>query len=190
MDARIVEFAGLLRQNGVRVSPAEVTDAVEAAALAGLADRETLRGALAATMVKRAADVETFHRLFDLHFSGARELLVGLEGSVLRQLEEEGLLEGDDLEMLFYELQKNAKHRTVLGDALIRGDEGSLARILRGAALQLDFSALQTPLQAGFYTRRLLSGAGATGAERDLQEIEELLKATDPFAGLFGGFFG
>lgn len=177
MDTRIVEFAGLLRQNGVRVSPAEVADAVEAAALVGVADKAAFRGALAATLVKRASDHEAFERLFELHFSGVRELLVGLEKSVLRELEEEGLLEGDDLEMLFYELQKNAKHRTVLADAVLRGDEGALARILRGAALQLDFSALETPLQAGFYTRRLLSGAGVTGAERDLREIEDLLRA-------------
>jgi uncharacterized protein with von Willebrand factor type A (vWA) domain len=177
VEARIVEFAGLLRQNGVRVSPAEVADAVEAAVAAGIADRETLRAALAATMVKRAADHETFDRLFALHFSGLRELLAGLEGSILRQLEEEGLLEGDDLEMLFYELAKNAKHRGEFADALIAGDQGALARLLRGAALQLDFSALQTPLQAGFYARRLLSGAGIGGAEDGIREIEELLRA-------------
>ena len=41
MDARIAEFAEVLRQNGVRVSTAEVVDAAQAVAITGVADRET-----------------------------------------------------------------------------------------------------------------------------------------------------
>ena len=36
----------------------------------GLGDRETVRAALRATMVKRAVDLPTFETLFDLFFSG------------------------------------------------------------------------------------------------------------------------
>ncbi|MEI6223687.1 MAG: hypothetical protein WCS72_02965, partial [Deltaproteobacteria bacterium] len=91
MEARIVEFARLLRQNGVRVSPAEAADAVRAAALAGVADRDVFRAALRATLVKRGADAPLFDRLFPLYFSGLSRVIEALERSVLRDLEESGV---------------------------------------------------------------------------------------------------
>ena len=53
MDARIVEFAEVLRQNGVRVSTSEVSDAARAAAEVGLQDKGIFRSVLRTTMVKR-----------------------------------------------------------------------------------------------------------------------------------------
>ena len=42
-----------------------------------------------------------------------------------------------------------------LSEALLEGDRARLAHLLRGATLQLDFSQLQSPLQSGFFARRL-----------------------------------
>ncbi len=150
MEARIVEFARRLRQNGVRVSPAEAADAARAAALAGVADRETFRAALRATLVKRGADAATFDRLFALYFSGIGRVLDALERSVLRDLEESGLLEGDDLTMAAMTLARLAPRLSPLARAALEGDAALLARLLRGAALGLDFSALEAPMQLGF----------------------------------------
>lgn len=176
MEARIVEFAELLRQNGIRVSPAEVTDAVEALALTGLEDRETVRGALAATMRKRAQDHELFGRIFDLYFSGMAKVLEGLEGSLAGRIDEEGVLEGDELEMLLYTLRDLQGQMSPLTMALLQGDVGAIAKLLRGAALQLDFGGMTSPLQAGFYARRLGAGAGVGDADRDLRALGERLK--------------
>ena len=52
MDERLEDFAGLLRQNGLRVSPSEVSDAAQATLLVGLEDRDSFRGALRATAPK------------------------------------------------------------------------------------------------------------------------------------------
>jgi uncharacterized protein with von Willebrand factor type A (vWA) domain len=89
VDARIAELASLLRARGVRVSPAEVADAVRAAALAGVEDRATLRSALRATLVKRARDVPVFEALFAL-WAGAlgralRAFHVGFLSAVTRR---------------------------------------------------------------------------------------------------------
>ena len=46
MDARIVEFAEVLRQNGVRVATSEVNDAVRAAFEVGFADRPRFKAVL------------------------------------------------------------------------------------------------------------------------------------------------
>jgi hypothetical protein len=175
MEARVVEFARLLRQNGVRVSPAEAADAVRAVALAGLADRDTFRAALRATLVKRGADAATFDRLFALHFSGMARVIEALERSVLRDLEESGVLEGDELTMAAITLNRLSPRLSPLLRAALEGDAALLARLLRGAALTLDFSALEAPTQLGFYGRRLLAGAGGQGLPAELAEIDRAL---------------
>ena len=51
MDGKIVEFAALLRANGLRVSMAEHLDAFHAVAELGIGDRQSFKDALRATMV-------------------------------------------------------------------------------------------------------------------------------------------
>jgi uncharacterized protein len=175
VEARIVEFARLLRQNGVRVSPAEAADAARAAALAGVADRSTFRAALRATLVKRGADAPAFDRLFALHFSGLGRVVEALERSVLRDLEESGLLEGDELTMAAMTLERLSPGLSPLARAALEGDAALLARLLRGAALNLDFSALEAATQLGFYGRRLLAGAGGAGIAAELAAFPRAL---------------
>jgi len=176
MEARLIELAELLRLNGVRVSSAEIMDGARALALVGLSEREAVRGALKATMLKRAGDQALFDRLFDLQFSGLKEVLDGLETSVLRRIEEEGVLEGDELEMLLYTLREMSQRVSPLAQAALEGDAGQVARLFRGAALQLDLQELTNPLQTGFFARRLASGAGLGEARRDLDELVRRLE--------------
>lgn len=70
MEAAIHRFVRLLRLHGIRVSVAETLDALHAAGQPGvLQDRETLRAALAVTLIKDRRDVQTFHRVFDAFFA-------------------------------------------------------------------------------------------------------------------------
>src|SRR5712692_3562079 len=87
MDARIVEFAEVLRQNGVRVGTSEVVDATQAVAQLGLERRDVFRSALRSTLVKRGADTEVFDRAFEFFFLGATKTLEGLDTSLLQALE-------------------------------------------------------------------------------------------------------
>jgi len=159
MDARLEDFVGLLRQNGLRVSPAEVADAARAAVLIGLEQRDPFRAALRATLVKRGPDAAVFDRLFDLYFLGAKDLVEGLSGSLLDALAAEKLneLELEDAARLLARMQLSP-----LTEALVKGRADQLARLLRQATLSLDFRGLQSPLQRGFYARRLLQAAEAT----------------------------
>ncbi len=173
MESRLVEFGRLLRASGVRVSPAEIADAARAAALVGVGEREAFRAAARATLVKRAADVPVFDRLFDLYFSGLVGILDGMERSLLEELRESGLLSPGDLEALERAIAEQAGRLSPLARAALEGDAATLARLLREAALAMDFSALQSTAQAGFYGRRLLAGAGGSAMARDLKELEE-----------------
>src|SRR6185436_16697717 len=67
MRARILGFVQTLRAGGVEVSVAEAMDAIAAVSAAGV-EREVLREALAATLVKDEAERATFDVLFDRAF--------------------------------------------------------------------------------------------------------------------------
>jgi uncharacterized protein with von Willebrand factor type A (vWA) domain len=176
VEARLVEFARLLRQNGVRVSPSEVTDAGRAVALAGLGDRASFRAALRATLVKRAADVPLFDELFQLYFSGLGRLLDGLERGLLADLGRPGLLQGDDLREAALALQQLLGTLSPLARAALTGERGAVARAFEGAVRGLDFSALVTTAQVSFYGRRLFGAAGGGAAASDLARVEEDLR--------------
>src|SRR2546422_272488 len=87
MDAKLVEFSNLLRQNGLRVSLAESMDMLRALDVVGLPDRQTVRATLRATMVKRSVDLPTFETLFDLFFSGLADAIKELTAATASALE-------------------------------------------------------------------------------------------------------
>lgn len=177
-DARLVDFASLLRQNGLRVSPGEVADAARALALVPFDDREAVRSALRATLVKRGQDAGAFDRLFELYFGAMGRLLEGLEESLARALSIEGL-SLEDLQELARMLDAMG---SPLGAAVAGGDLGAVAKLLRTAALQVDFKGLKSPLQKGFYARRVASQAGIGDAEREFGKLAQALaeKGFDP----------
>ena len=171
VEERLEDFAGLLRQNGLRISPAEVADAAQATLLIGMEDRASFRGALRSTLVKRGQDAAVFDRLFELYFTGAKDLIEGLQGSLLEALDEEKL---NDLEL--EEIARLLARMSPLSQALLTARTDQLARILRQATLSLDFRGLQSPLQRGFYARRLLQAAGGTEVEKELRQFLETLR--------------
>lgn len=65
---RHIEFLEALRRAGLPVSLAEGLDAVRAVDALGLGERETLRTAYAATLVKRQNHRSGFDQVFDLYF--------------------------------------------------------------------------------------------------------------------------
>ncbi|HET8560556.1 MAG TPA: VWA domain-containing protein [Marmoricola sp.] len=65
---RHVQLVAALRSAGLPVSLAEDLDAVRAVRALDISDRETLRAALAATLVKRPAHRPAFDAVFDLFF--------------------------------------------------------------------------------------------------------------------------
>src|SRR5262247_1607964 len=63
-------------------------DAFRALDTVGLGDREIVRAALRATAVKRAVDLPTFERLFELFFSGMGEVIREVTAATEAQLGE------------------------------------------------------------------------------------------------------
>lgn len=172
LDARIVEFAEVLRQNGIRVSPAEVVDAAAAVTLTGVADRTRFKATLRSTLVKRTADVESFDRAFELFFTGAFRTFQAIDRALLQRLQEEGLLEGQELQSVIATLGGLVGGMSPLAQATLGADRGRLAQLFRQASLNLDLGRMESGIQAGFFSRRLLAGAGAQQARGDLAALE------------------
>ena len=169
MDAKVVEFTALLRRNGVRVSLAETMDAFQALDAVGLGDRDTVRAALRTTAVKRAVDVPTFDRLFDLFFSGLGEVIREVTAATQAAI---GLDEEDFarfLEQLEQLLQEQGIELSQLAQALLRADAGRLEQLLRDAARQARLSEIEHGFQEGRFTHAMAAalGLGDLGAELD-----------------------
>ena len=69
MERIIAGFVAALRENGIRVSPGESLDAVQALALAGVEGRRSSRQLLRLTLVKNVNDIPLFNEVFNRFFS-------------------------------------------------------------------------------------------------------------------------
>jgi uncharacterized protein len=69
MERIIARFVSALRENGLRVSPGESLDAVQALALVGPGGRKSSRLLLRLTLVKNQSDIPVFDEVFDRFFS-------------------------------------------------------------------------------------------------------------------------
>jgi len=115
---RMLEFAGALRTAGVPVAVSEDMDALRAAGLVPWEDREALKAALAATMVKSAAHRPAFDTLFDLYFGAGR----GPESLDERDADDDPQEPDDYMDELFR--------------AMLTGDPSALRDLARRAVAQ------------------------------------------------------
>jgi uncharacterized protein len=69
MERIVVRFVAALRKSGIRVSPSESLDAVQALALAGMERRKLSRQLLRLTLVKNVNDIPVFDQVFNAFFN-------------------------------------------------------------------------------------------------------------------------
>jgi uncharacterized protein with von Willebrand factor type A (vWA) domain len=160
-DATLLELVEIARRSGLRVSPAESMDAITAAGLIGLSDREDLRAVLASTMVKRTEDRALFDRMFDAFF--ARE--------------EATKPSADDEELARrIEAMSGASGSGGGLSSLVSGGAELEARI-ESALNESGVSEIQSAMQIGLFTLRTLERLGIDQAERELDAARTELGA-------------
>jgi uncharacterized protein with von Willebrand factor type A (vWA) domain len=149
---RHVGFVAALRGAGLPVSLVESLDATQAMAAIDLMDREQLRAAYAAAVVKRAPHRPTFDRLFDLWWPPA----IG-DGEASYDAAGDG--EGGDGELTEVEpadLDAMKKMlRDQLRDVLLAGDDEALRRLARASVNGLGRTDSQ-PGRQSWFTYRVL----------------------------------
>jgi uncharacterized protein with von Willebrand factor type A (vWA) domain len=180
MDDKLVEFANLLRQNGLRVSLTESMDTLRALEVLGLPDKETVRAALRATMVKRTVDLPTFEQLFDLFFSGLADAIREATGATAGALAMDEAELQRFLEGLARLLEERGIELSPLARALLSADAGTLERLLREAAEQAGLSDIQHGFQEGRFAHALAAALGLSGLAAEFAQLKEQLGGAAP----------
>ncbi|KAA5837199.1 VWA domain-containing protein [Saccharopolyspora hirsuta] len=122
---RHTDFLAALREHGIAVSTAEGIDAARALTAVDLLDREAVRVAYAATLVKRHNDIAVFNALFDLWFPPAIGDGRTTDGTAVDSEVEVTGAHGTSPEL--------HAMRSELARALFTGDDAALVQIARRA---------------------------------------------------------
>jgi hypothetical protein len=153
MEDRIIEFAAVLRRNGIRVSLSENMDAFRALELVGVAEPLLFRNALRATLIKRSSDVQPFEELFDFFFLGIGGAIDALDRRIMEELG----LSPREFQQLLEQVQRLLKQMegelSQLTQALLTGNRGELERLLREAAAQEAVSGYPEGFRLTPYTK-------------------------------------
>jgi uncharacterized protein with von Willebrand factor type A (vWA) domain len=172
MDKRIIEFAGVLRRNGIRVSTAETLEALQGAHALGLQDRDTFKNVLRATMVKRTPDIEAFDGLFDVYFSGIGDLIKELGAASAGDMSMADFQEFlEDLERLMQGIEPGPSELT---RSLVMQDNGALEQMLREMLESEAMRNLDSRTMQPAAMRKLLDSMGGGDMA---EELEALLQA-------------
>jgi uncharacterized protein with von Willebrand factor type A (vWA) domain len=135
----VIGFAGALRRAGVPVSIGECIDAARALSYVDLLDRQAVRGALCATLVKQEEDLPVFSAVFASWFRAARHKV---EGS--------------------FPDGETASPVSGLPDALRLGDLAALRAAAAAAVAQFGGLGSQRPSSSHHHVFRVLRGLDLT----------------------------
>ena len=179
MDQAFIEFVQTLRRAGLPVSSSEALDGLVAASLVGIREREQMRVALRAALVKRERDVPLFDAVFD-RFFGLRGDPVPLGQPMAGSGQEGELLPGqqDDLEqaiqMAQEALDRLGQQIRELTEALLRGDMATVMAMLADQIDRARPGEMDNLLQQGRLTREILQ---QLDWEQVLAEMQALVAA-------------
>ena len=176
MDDKIIEFAHLLRQNGLTVSAAENMDTFAALGLIGLHDKGLLKDTLRATLVKRVVDIPVYDELFDIYFTGLGEVIkaAGVQTMQALDMTEEEFQKF--LEQLENALQNMGEELSDLARALLTNNTGQLAKMLQEAAQQANLQDIQRSFQEGQFANALAQMMGFGNITQELANLKEALQ--------------
>jgi uncharacterized protein with von Willebrand factor type A (vWA) domain len=179
MDDKIIEFTGLLRQNGLRVSMAENIDSFHALELLGFGDRNVFKDALRATMVKRAVDAGTYDEIFDLYFTGLGEIIKSSASSLMGQMQ----LSEADFQRLLDSLAKILEDLDVnlseMAQFLLSNNTGQMEKMLREAAQSAQLQNIQRSFQEGRYSHAMAQTLGLGALAEELDALKQRLDEAD-----------
>jgi len=158
------ELLWVLRRSGFAIATSQAIDVVRAVRAVGFESRDVVRDAIAAVVVKRGRDRARFDDAFDAFF--AREP----RRTLWERLAAEGFTDAElDSVRELLDAFATSSPDGALGPLVHRGAELDRLLQLAGSAQMLD--AMQSPLQTGFYTHRLLEHVGTWRVQDELASL-------------------
>ena len=160
MERIITRFVTLLRERGIRVSPGESLDAVQALAIGGLAGRNAVRALLRLTLVKNAADIPAFEEVFARFFSGSQQGAPGVDAAdLLRAMIH--IVEGEQLKAEAHRTKEKGEPLPVVDEELTAEELENLLGLEEsddeavGAEIQVQLDGhrgkMAAPMPADYY---------------------------------------
>ncbi|MBI4831157.1 MAG: VWA domain-containing protein [Candidatus Lindowbacteria bacterium] len=172
MDTKILEFVNALRASGVRVTLSESIDCFRALEILGLDEKRAFKAALRSTLVKRAADIPSFDRLFEIYFTSLVKPLPA-------ENEEEsdvGMLKFAETtvqEFLYAFSDENRAEYEMLAQLLAWQIGGDFELAMMESGQLAGVSDISNPLQVGFFSRKMRDSLGWNVLA---EEVEELMR--------------
>lgn len=163
MQAHVLQFANLLRESGIRISTAEILDALLGIDRIGLGDKGQFRALLRACLIKRGADFQEFDKLFDLYFSALGAPAGALSPVAASEPFSEALHEILD--------QANGLFSPWFRRLILEGLPAFAAALLE-VGQQIGLPGMRYPMQARHFGQKIRR---AFGMDRWEEEIEHLL---------------
>lgn len=175
MDRKLTEFAALLRNNGLPLSPPELADAVHAVHAVGYGDRQRFHDALACTLAKSQADRIVFERCFERFFRfGADEAGTGVTAPTGTSAPPDNLppLPGQGSNGSGSGGGSGSGvSASALGEQLLAGNANTLAVALAQAVDAVQLQGIRVITQKGLYGRRLLNAMGGEALEAEISAL-------------------
>lgn len=152
MERVIYSFIKALRNSGVRISPSETIDAMNAMGFIGYEDKQVLQDSLSVSLAKSQHEKEVFKDCFDRFF------------------QMDAFSQKEEIPDPFH------PHETRMTDSpltqmLLSGDSAGLSFALRQAAQDADITGIWFFTQKGQYIQRILKGMGQEGLDQDIQRL-------------------
>lgn len=177
MDQKILEFIGLLRKNGVRVSAAESIDAMEVLRELPLDERGVVKDALRGSLVKRRIDIRPFDELFDLYFSELGKVLGDPTDDLARRLIQGGTPELENFSQMMQDaIAEMSDQLTEITEALLSGDRAKIEQMIRDAAEEAELSNIRNVLQIGQFVNKLRQALNLDSVALNLEQLKQKLQ--------------
>jgi uncharacterized protein with von Willebrand factor type A (vWA) domain len=200
MDALLLKFFRAARGAGVRISPAESIDAVNAVAAVGYRSRRRLRDAMLLTIAKTEDEKKALAECFDLFFRhddqlGAEDEAPDEQDSSDQQQDDQAQGQSQDQGEGQGQSQGQGRGQESttdeapgersqpnqdlgsLAQMLLANDRAALSQAMNAAADAVNLQEIQFFTQRGIYSNRILQQMGAARLQRD---IATLTAASDP----------
>jgi len=149
----LLRFFAAARGAGVRISPAESIDAVQAVKVVGYADRQTLRDTLGLVLAKTPEEKRALAECFDLYFQRDAAARSDQPDDTTRDATAE---------------QTGFGSGGTLGGMLLEGDAAGLAAAMEEAGKSAGVQNIRFFTQKNLYARRVLDRMGLRELEHDI----------------------
>ncbi|HET8706476.1 MAG TPA: VWA domain-containing protein, partial [Pseudomonadales bacterium] len=182
MDRTLVEFVHALRGADVRVSTAEILDAMKVVEQIGYLDKQLLKEALAATLAKTLTEKAPFEQTFEAFFHRAGSADAQTEPnreSADEAARSENKVPNPQAGQGQGEGSGAGGSGSALGDLLLSNDRAALEMALNDAARQVDLTRMSTITQRGLYGRRMMMRMGLEALEAEMAQLNQSPQAAD-----------